>query len=112
MEQNQDNKRKHYSPEEKFRIVKEGLTTDTPVSELCKKYGINPTNYYNWQEQFFAGALAGFSKKRGPAVNRAEEEKIASLTAECGRMKDVIAEITAENVAFKKKSSASSFLTR
>ena len=112
MDQNQDNKRKSYSPEEKFRIVKEGLTTNTPVSELCRKYGINPTNYYNWQEQFFEGALNGFAKKRGPVVTRAEEEKIASLTAECNRMKDVIAEITSENIAFKKKSSASSFLTK
>ena len=112
MEQNQDNKRRNYSPEEKFRIVKEGLTTKTPVSELCKKYGVNPTNYYNWQEQFFKGAIEGFAKKRGPMASRVEEEKIAALDAECTRMKDVIAEITAENIAFRKKNSASSFLTK
>ncbi|MFP5520239.1 MAG: transposase [Bdellovibrionia bacterium] len=53
MTEDQNSGRKRYSPEEKFKIVKEQLTTKTSVSEICKKYGISPGNFYNWQEIFF-----------------------------------------------------------
>lgn len=102
----QSNGRKRYSPEEKFKIVKEQLTTKTSVSEICKKYGISPGNFYNWQESFFSGAMAGFEKKRGPQPSSTKQnEEVERLECEVNRMRDVIAEITAENVAFKKKQS-------
>ena len=106
MAEEQSGSRKRYSPEEKFKIVKEQLTTKTSVSEICKKYGISPGNFYSWQENFFAGAMAGFDKKRGPQHSSAKNDvKVEQLEGEVNRMKDVIAEITAENVAFKKKQS-------
>ncbi|MGC8901446.1 MAG: transposase, partial [bacterium] len=40
--------RNHYTPEQKYKIVKEALTTNTPVSEICKKYGISSSNFYKW----------------------------------------------------------------
>ncbi len=106
MAEEQSGNRKRYSSEEKFKIVKEQLTTKTSVSEICRKYGISPNNFYNWQENFFAGALAGFDKKRGPqATTGKNDDKVERLEGEVNRMKDVIAEITAENVTFKKKQS-------
>lgn len=105
-EEQNDSGRKRYTAEEKFRIVKEQLTTKTSVSDICKKYGISPSNFYNWQESFFNGAMAGFEKKRGPQVSSVKSDaKVEQLESEVNRMKDVIAEITAENVAFKKKQS-------
>lgn len=102
-EQTQPN-RKRFSSEEKFKIVKEHLTTKTPISELCKKYGMTPPSFYVWQEQFFEAALSGFDRKRGPKESTAKsEEREQALQLELNRMRDVIAEITAENVAFKKK---------
>ena len=96
--------RKRFSSEEKFKIVKEHLTTRTPISELSKKYGMTPQSFYAWQEQFFAAALSGFDKKRGPKLsNTSESREVDELRADNSRMRDVIAEITAENVAFKKK---------
>ena len=95
--------RRKFSPEEKFRIVKEALTIDISVSEICKKYGIYSTVFYNWQELFFESALAGLKdRKRGPA-SQAGERKIEALRQDNQRMKDVIAEIAAENIDFKKK---------
>lgn len=106
MAEDQNSGRKRYSPEEKFKIVKEQLTTKTSVSEICKKYGISPGNFYNWQESFFNGAMAGFEKKRGPQTSTTKaDHRAEELEKENTRMKDVIAEITAENVAFKKKQS-------
>ena len=95
--------RRKFSPEEKFRIVKEALTSDISVSEVCKKYGIYSTIFYNWQELFFESALEGLKgRKRGPAA-QAEGRRVEALTRDNQRMKDVIAEIAAENIDFKKK---------
>lgn len=105
MAEEQNGSRKRYSAEEKFKIVKEQLTTKTSVSDICKKYGISPGNFYNWQESFFAGAMAGFEKKRGPQAGPKTDQRVEELERDNNRMKEVIAEITAENVAFKKKQS-------
>lgn len=103
-EQDNHPNRKRFSSEEKFKIVKEHLTTRTPISELAKKYGMTPQSFYGWQEQFFDAALSGFDRKRGPKqqVNKIDR-RVEELEADNARMRDVISEIAAENVAFKKK---------
>ena len=45
--------RKRYIPEQKVLILKEHLKNKVPVSEGCKKYGINPNLFYRWEKQFF-----------------------------------------------------------
>ena len=97
--------RKRFSGDQKFKIVKEHLTTKTPISELCKKYGMSAKSYYDWQEKFFVAALNGFDQKRGPQPKaNHQSERVKAQQVEIERMREVIAEITAENVAFKKKS--------
>ena len=76
MTENQNSGRKRHSPEEKFKIVKEQLRTKTSVSEICKKYGISPDNFYSWQENFFAGAMSGFEKKRGPQPSSKNDQRV------------------------------------
>ena len=81
--------------------MKEALTTNIGVSGECRKYGISNALHYHWQERFFKGALEGFKRtKHGPTS--AERRKIDSLARDNGRMKAVIAEITAENIDLKK----------
>jgi transposase len=44
--------RKKYLPEEKIRVVLEGLRGEDNISSLCRKNGI-PTNlYYRWNKEF------------------------------------------------------------
>ncbi len=93
---------KQWTAEEKFRIVKEVLTTDSSVSAVCKKYQIGASQFYAWQNQFFDSAKNGLERKKNGG-DKSEQRRIERLEAENTRMKDVIAEITAENVAFKKK---------
>jgi transposase-like protein len=103
-EQENRSQRRRFSSEEKFKIVKEHLTTRASISELAKKYGMTPASFYAWQEQFFAAALSGFDRKRGPKEqSTSDDRRVTELEADNIRMRDVIAEITAENVAFKKK---------
>jgi putative transposase len=102
--QNPNQARRRFTGEEKFKIVKEQITTKTSVSEICKKYGIYPTQFYYWQERFFEGAQNGFDKKsKDGGLSAAEQRKLNELEHDCDRMKNVIAEITAENIAYKKK---------
>lgn len=97
-----DDRRSKYTPEQKVKVVKEALTTDLGVSGVCRKYGISSGLFYKWQEKFFEGAVDGFRRgKEGPS--RAEQRRIEQLERDADRMKSVIAEITAENIDFKKK---------
>lgn len=105
MEQdNQNPARRRFSGEEKFKIIKEQITTKTSVSEICKKYGIHASQFYQWQEKFFEGAMSGFEgkvKSFGPSAS--EQRKMEEMQIELMRMQSVIAEVTAENIAYKKK---------
>ena len=38
--------RRKFSPDEKIRIVLEGLRGDVPISDLCRREGIGAAVYY------------------------------------------------------------------
>lgn len=89
--------RRKVSAADKLRIVLAGMQADTKVSELCRREGISATQYYQWKDRLLGSASKVFEDKAsGPSV---QEERSA---AQLARMKDVIAEITAENVELKK----------
>jgi transposase-like protein len=67
------------------------------VSEVCRREGINPTMFYNWKKRLMASAVQVFEEK--PKKRDLERERIERETS---RLKDVIAEITAENLELKK----------
>jgi len=90
-------KRRKWTAEEKLRIVLAGIQPGVEVSDLCRQEGINPTMYYYWKKKLLGSAKQVFDEKNGrPSAQ--EERKDAELQ----RLKDVIAEITAENLDLKK----------
>ena len=44
--------RKRYTPEEKIRVVMEGIRGDDPVSTICRREGIGSNLYYRWLKEF------------------------------------------------------------
>src|ERR1700758_1183778 len=42
--------RRHYSAEEKIRIVLEGLRGEENISELCRREGSAASMYYGWSK--------------------------------------------------------------
>jgi transposase len=90
-------KRKRWSATEKLRIVLAGMEPGVEISDLCRKEGVNPTMYYQWKRQLLGAAERIFEKKEQKPS--AQEQR---LTAALTRAKDVIAEITAENLELKK----------
>jgi transposase len=89
--------RRKWTASEKLRVVLLGLDSQVKVSELCRREGITANQYYTWKQQLLssAGAVYG-GKSNAPSVRESK------LEAENQRMKNVVAEITAENVELKK----------
>src|SRR5471032_1306829 len=44
--------RKHYSAEEKIRVVLDGLRGKSSIAELCRREGIAEGLYYSWSKEF------------------------------------------------------------
>src|SRR3972149_2732317 len=91
-------KRRRRTAVEKLRVVLSGLDGSVEISELCRREGINPTQYYGWKKQLLTFAAQVFSDGR-EAKPSAHEQR---LETDLRRAKDVIAEITAENLDLKK----------
>lgn len=92
-----ERKRRKWTAKEKLRIVLTCLQPGVEVSEVCRREGINPTMYYNWKKRLMGSADQVFEEK--PKKRDAERER---CDREMSRLKDVIAEITAENLELKK----------
>jgi transposase len=93
----ENGQRRKWSAAEKLRIVLDGMQPNVSISELCRREGINATQYYGWRNQLLSSAGKVFDGRQGrrPAADERKE-------AELQRMKNVIAEITAENLELKK----------
>lgn len=92
-----EQKRRKWTAKEKLRIVLTCLQPGVEVSEVCRREGINPTMYYNWKKRLMGSADQVFEEK--PKRRDVERER---RDREMSRLKDVIAEITAENLELKK----------
>ena len=44
--------RRHFSAEDKIRIVLDGLRSEDSIAELCRKEGIAQSLYYTWSKEF------------------------------------------------------------
>ncbi len=59
--------RRKFAPEEKIRIVLEGLRGEQSISELCRREGIAANLYYRWSKDFLEAG-----KKQLPATRSAK----------------------------------------
>jgi transposase-like protein len=91
-------KRRTRTATEKMRIVLAGLQANVDVAELCRREGINPTQYYGWRKQLLSSATQVFEAGRRRKQPGAEARKEAKIQ----RLERVIAEITTENLELKK----------
>ena len=90
-------KRRKWTASEKLRIVMAGIQKDVDIAELCRREGINPTQYYGWKKQLLSSASKVFEDKREkPSAEEARKE------ARIQRLERVVVEITAENLELKK----------
>ena len=91
--------RRHYSAEEKIRIVLEGLRGEDSIAELCRKEGINQNLYYRWSKEFLE---AGKKRLAGDTAREATSEEVKGLCQEALGLKEAVAELLMENRLLKK----------
>ena len=91
--------RRKFSPEEKIRIVLEGLRGEQSVADLCRREGIASNLYYRWSKDFLE---AGKKQLAGDTVREATSDEVKDLRAENRELKEVVAEITLKNRVLKK----------
>ena len=91
--------RRHYSAEDKIRIVLEGLRGEDSIAELCRREGINANVYYRWSKEFLE---AGKKRLAGDTVREATSDEVKDLRAEAAALKEALAESVMENRLLKK----------
>jgi len=91
--------RRRYTPEEKIRIVLEGFRREATVSDLCRREGINPANYYSWTKEFMEAGKERLSRN---TVRDATRHEIEQLKRENGDLKEIVAELLLETHRLKK----------
>ena len=91
--------RKHYSAEDKIRIVLDGLRGEDSIAELCRREGIAQSMYYGWSKEFLE---AGKRRLAGDTARAATGDEVKELCREAGALKEVVAEQALELRLLKK----------
>jgi transposase len=91
--------RRHFSAEDKIRIVLEGLRGDDSIAELCRREGIAQSLYYTWSKEFME---AGKRRLAGDTARSATTDEVKDLRNEARDLKECVADLTLENRLLKK----------
>ena len=94
---------RHFSAEEKIRVVLEGLRGEDSIAELCRREGIVQNLYYRWSKEFLE---AGKKRLAGDTARAATSDEVKDLRREASALKEVVAELTLENRLLKKSVTA------
>jgi len=81
--------RKHYSAEDKIRIVLDGLRGEASIAELCRSEGIAESLYYTWSKEFLE---AGKRRLAGDTARAATSGEVKDLRRQAQDLKEVVAE--------------------
>ena len=95
-------KPRHFSADEKLKILEEARQPGTTVAEVLRRYQLEGTTFYRWEREAKAAmrdALGG--KARGDARVRELERENERLRAELETKRRVISEVVEENLALK-----------
>jgi transposase len=91
--------RRHFSAEDKIRIVIAGLRGEDSIAELCRKEGISQNLYYRWSKEFLE---AGKKRLAGDTVREATSDEVKTLRLQTRQLKEALAEAMLENRLLKK----------
>lgn len=91
--------RRKFSPEEKIRIVLEGLKGEESISEICRREGITSSLYYRWSKAFLE---AGKKRLKGDTQREANTTEVVALRQENAELKQLVADLSLDNTRLKK----------
>ncbi len=91
--------RRRFSPEEKIRIVLQGLRGEDSIAELCRREGLHQNQYYRWSKEFLE---AGRKRLAGDTEREATSGEVQTLREQAVQLKEALAEAVLENRLLKK----------
>jgi len=99
--------RRPFTAEEKATILRRHLADKVPVSALCEEYRIQPSLFYQWQRQVFdhlgTALQDGRTRRHAAQLARRDDDRVARLEAQVIKKDAVIAAVSEEYLALKKK---------
>ena len=91
--------KRHFTSEEKIRIVLEGLRGQVPTSELCRREGISAATYYKWSKDFLDAGKNGLTL----SIRRdATTDEVRQLKEENDSLKKAVADLMLDVIRYKK----------
>ena len=100
MEQQNKQKKRHFSAQEKLKILWLHLLEKKLISELCDEHNLHPTQFYKWQKTFFENGTEALNKQS--RFLNCHTRKIRELESKLKRKDEVIAEIAEALIKSKK----------
>ena len=91
--------KRRFTPEEKVRIVIEGIRGEVPISALCRREGIRTNVFYKWLKDFME---AGKARLKGDTQRKANRAEVDELRRENERLRELVAQLAVENLVLKK----------
>ena len=91
--------RRKFNPEEKIRIILEGLKGEDSIAGICRREGIAPSLYYKWSKSFLE---AGKQRLKGDTIREANSDGVSELRKENEQLKQLVAELSLKNRVLKK----------
>jgi transposase len=91
--------RRKFNPEEKIRIILEGLRGEDSIASICRREGIAPSLYYKWSKAFLE---AGKQRLQGDTLREATSSEVSELRKENEQLKQLVAELSLSNRVLKK----------
>ena len=78
--------RRHFSAEDKIRIVLDGLRGEDSIAELCRREGIAQSLYYVWSKEFME---AGKRRLAGDTARAATTDEVKVLRSKTNKNKKI-----------------------
>jgi transposase len=91
--------RRKFSPEERIRMVLEGLKGEESIASICRREGIPSSLYYRWSKAFLE---AGKKRLKGDTEREASTVEVTSLRRDNAELKQLVAELSLKNRVLKK----------
>jgi len=95
--------RRHFSAQEKVKILRLHLLEGKAVSDLCEQHRITPSLFYQWQRQFFENGTRAFEPQDPGRSEGQREKQISALEQRLQRKHEVLSELMEEHIRLKKE---------
>jgi putative transposase len=83
-------RKKHYTEEQVFRILKEG-ESGAQVTDLCRKYGVSEATFFRWKSKYSGMELSDLKKMKSMEAENTQLKRIvADQALQINAMKEVL----------------------